>query len=395
MQKNERIHSFDSIRGISSFIVVIFHCLISFPLFYNAYTNQQFNGSNLLWLITNSPLHTFWAGPEAVLVFFVLSGFVLSLPFLHNGENGPAYGPYAVKRICRIYIPYILIMIFYMILISSLSDYRNMDALSPTFNNRWAHPITIKAIIGYIFMLDYDISNVNGVVWSLIHEMRISLIFPIIMYFVKNLDWKLFLPLGLGLSILLNDAVNHIAQTYLTGNASMIVASFGNTFYYIPFFIIGAGFAKYRDAMCLHIKSVKPVLKILIFVIALILFNFRWVFYQVQTITAHNPKALTIAENLITTLGIIIIFALVLSSAKAEWFLTRKIFLWLGKVSYSLYLVHVFVIMLCARYLSMVITLKTALLLAPLLALPFAALANKFIEQPAVNLGRRLTTKSK
>ncbi len=396
MDKTGRIHSLDSIRGVSSVIVVIFHCVISFPLFYNAYNYQEFK-NGFVEVLTNSPLHTFWAGPEAVLVFFVLSGFVLSLPFLKDGKDGPTYGRYVVKRICRIYIPYIVLMIFYTILITSLSDYRNMDMLSATFNNRWDHPITLKAVVSAVFMMDYDLANINGVVWSLIHEMRISIIFPIIIYFVKILDWKLFLPLGLGLSLLTNDASAHIAQTYLTGNAAWILSSFGNTMYYVPFFIIGAGFAKYRTAVCARIIQLKGLLKLLLLFLSVVLINFKWVFYglQIYSINNSNPKALTVTTDWITALGIVLLFAFVLSSAKAEWFLTRRIFIWLGKISYSLYLVHVAVIMLCARYLSAVIPLQAAILAAPLIALPIASVAYKFIEKPAMELGKRLTAKSR
>lgn len=395
MQNTERIHSLDSIRGIASFIVVLFHCLISFPLFYNAFNYQQFK-NGFVELLTNTPLHTIWAGPEAVLVFFVLSGFVLSLPFLREG-NKPAYGRFIVKRICRIYIPYIVIMLFYTLLITSLSDYRNIEALSPAFNGRWDHPITLKAVVSTVLMLDFDIGNINGVIWSLIHEMRISIVFPIMMFFVRKLDWKLFLPLGIGLTLFANEAVVRIAQTYLSGNTAQIVTSFGNTLYYVPFFILGAGFAKYRGAVCARIGRLKPALKPLLLLLSIVLITFRWVFYQLQVyaISSNHPKALMLTEDIVTALGIVLLFAFVLSSVKAEWFLTRKIFIWLGKISYSLYLVHVFVIMLCARYLSGLIPLQAAILAAPVLALPIAALAYKYIEKPAMDLGKRLTSKSR
>lgn len=51
----------------------------------------------------------FWNGHSAVILFFVLSGFVLSLPFF-KGEYKFDYSRYLVKRICRIYIPYLIII---------------------------------------------------------------------------------------------------------------------------------------------------------------------------------------------------------------------------------------------------------------------------------------------
>lgn len=392
MQKNSRIHSLDSIRGIASMIVVIFHCLISFQVFENAYYNQQFS-SEILRIFTNTPLHTFWAGPESVFLFFVLSGFVLSLPFLNSDKGGPSYRNYIIKRICRIYLPYIITMLIYMLVIIALSDYRDIESLSATFNNRWDHPITLKAIIFYIFMFDYDLANVNGVIWSLVHEMRISVIFPLLIWIIKRTDWKISLPFGLFMSIAINRVLKITSAALPNGNISMIVISLGNTFYYIPFFIIGAVFAKHRFDVTSSIKKLQPLWKILLFSAAIILFNFRWVFHNVITGSygKYYERLVGIIGDWIIAGGVVLIFAVVLSSEKADWFLNRKIFLWLGKISYSVYLMHVMPIMLCARYLGQVIPLSVAIMLAPVFTLPLAALTYRFIELPSINLGKRIT----
>jgi len=43
-------------------------------------------------------------GLEAVIVFYVLSGFVLAITAARI--NAPSYTAFTVKRFCRIYIPY-------------------------------------------------------------------------------------------------------------------------------------------------------------------------------------------------------------------------------------------------------------------------------------------------
>ena len=54
------------------------------------------------WWLTETPLAVLRAGREAVDFFFVLSGFVLVLPFL----KGPvAYPDFVFRRVCRIWIP--------------------------------------------------------------------------------------------------------------------------------------------------------------------------------------------------------------------------------------------------------------------------------------------------
>ncbi len=78
----------DGLRGLAAIVVVLHHSLLTSPSLALAY----FGGPKApvgspSWLLTYTPLHLVWAGPEAVLVFFVLSGFVLTLPVLTSPAN--------------------------------------------------------------------------------------------------------------------------------------------------------------------------------------------------------------------------------------------------------------------------------------------------------------------
>lgn len=387
---SNRIHSLDSLRGISSLIVVIFHCLISFPVFYAAFNFQHYNNT-LVKYLTITPLHTLWVGPEAVLLFFVLSGFVLSLPYL-KGEGLP-YRKYVVKRFFRIYIPYIIIMFVYIIVIALLKDYRDINTLSEAYNVRWDHPVTLKAVISYVFMLGYDMTNVNGVIWSLVHEMRISLIFPVIMLLVNRFNWVKALIYGVGSSMLGYILLKIGARYIFQGMYPTLVSSFCDTFYYCTFFVLGATLAKYRSRLCSFVRPMKPAYKLLLFILVILLINFKWVFHGMYLSISNKLSFIRygIAGDWTVALGVILLFILVLSSKTAEALLTKRFFVWLGKISYSVYLVHVIVIMLLSRYLSRLIPMEFAFALVPVLTLPLAHLAYKYIELPAINAGKRLT----
>lgn len=99
-----RIRQLDSIRGLAALTVVLQHCLFVFPLLFNDTSGQQH-----FWLLNifkYSPLHLFWSGSQAVFLFFLLSGFVLSLPFYR--AQSVSYPAFIIKRICRLYLPYIV-----------------------------------------------------------------------------------------------------------------------------------------------------------------------------------------------------------------------------------------------------------------------------------------------
>ena len=92
--EGQRLHELDSLRGLAALSVVACHCL-------KVRSGVGFGW--LLWLLDHTPLGIVRASHEAVIFFFVLSGFVLALPFL----SGPVrYRAFLAKRVCRIYLPY-------------------------------------------------------------------------------------------------------------------------------------------------------------------------------------------------------------------------------------------------------------------------------------------------
>ena len=394
MNSSSRIHSLDSLRGISALIVVVFHCLISLPTFYTAYFKHQYSNV-FVKAFTETPLHTLWAGPEVVLLFFVLSGYVLSLPYLKH--DNISYKGYVIKRFFRIYIPYLAIMLIYLVIFILLSDFRDISSLSETFNARWDHPVTLKAFFSYVFMLGYDMTNINGVTWSLVHAMRISIIFPLIIYMVKRLNLIKALICGLGVSLILYVLIRSFAGHYQGELTPTFIVSLSDTFYYCTFFVFGAVLAKYTGNIKAFLQPQKPVVKLLLLFLAILLINFEWTFNSLYKIITRYSFAIrgSLAGEWIIALGVLILFSTVLSSPKMEWILSRRFPMWLGKMSYSLYLVHVLVIMLSARYLSLLIPLQVAVVLPIILVLPVASLSYKYIELPSMNLGKRLAGKFK
>src|SRR5207302_7256703 len=84
-----------SLRGLAAMSVVFWHAAIVWPGFAD-------RDSNSAWLepLKRSPLHAFWAGQEAVILFLVLSGFVLALPFC--SREVPVFG-FLIRRVLRLY----------------------------------------------------------------------------------------------------------------------------------------------------------------------------------------------------------------------------------------------------------------------------------------------------
>ncbi|WP_419884826.1 acyltransferase family protein [Paenibacillus sp. B-A-8] len=378
MNHTNRIESLDALRGISSLIVVIFHCLLSFNIFYYANYHLEFSNT-FVEILTISPLHTFWAGNEAVLLFFVLSGFVLTIPFM--GDRPPIYHVYIVRRFFRIYMPYIVVMILSVVLVTLFAGVKDVDGLSSTYENRWDHAVSLKAIVAYFLMLDTDTANVNGVVWSLFHEMRISIVFPLFLVIILKYRFIKALLISLCLNLAFYLAL-HLASTMLGDNSiTGIMGGFKDSVYYCTFFIFGAFLSKYRENLS-SLKTMSNIKKLGLICLALILINCRWIYpvFNVQN---------KILQDFVSVLGILLLFVFILTSGTTSKFLTKKPLLWLGKVSYSLYLIHIPVMMLTTIFLGKIMPIEIAFIFVPILSLPVAHFTHKYIEVPSNALGKK------
>src|SRR5207248_5294116 len=106
-------------------------------------------GQWLLAAMKYTPLHAFWGGHEAVIFFFVISGFVLALPYFKRPLH---YTPFILKRISRIYLPYIVA-----VAVAALVDVRlsrgGIASLSSWVNGSWTEPLTLKLLASHALLV--------------------------------------------------------------------------------------------------------------------------------------------------------------------------------------------------------------------------------------------------
>ena len=95
-----RLPALDGLRGVAALVVLAFHVLLLSPTF--AAPAPGVRPEDPSWWLTHTPLYLLWAGPQAVFLFFVLSGFVLALPATVASVRWRSYYP---QRLVRLYLP--------------------------------------------------------------------------------------------------------------------------------------------------------------------------------------------------------------------------------------------------------------------------------------------------
>ncbi len=104
----KRQTSLDGLRGISALVVVIHHLLLTLPWFadrvgFGSLSRKGHFTFSIHNIFEYTPLHILYGGTEAVMIFFVLSGYVLV-----NAIKKDAPSSYVRFRLLRLYAPMLI-----------------------------------------------------------------------------------------------------------------------------------------------------------------------------------------------------------------------------------------------------------------------------------------------
>ncbi len=365
-----RFEELDSLRGIAAVAVIFHHYLYLLPPICDQQRLPEFE------LITHTPLHIFWAGREAVLFFFVLSGFVLSLPFQ---DRKVPYGQFIAKRICRIYIPY-LAAVCLAFGARHVFARGGIPELSSWFNSTWTDPITMRAAAEHFLLIGYfNNMQFDPVLWSLVHEMRISIIFPALMLMVTRAKWQTALAAGFVISGAAHFFTGHF-HAFPIPEQDYIM-----TLHFIIMFVVGALMARHRWLLMeRYARLAKPV-KVALALLASVLYTYKWsVLPDVKLLHIYY------FDDLMTTAGVCIFILTGLAAPSASRMLTAKPLVFTGRISYSIYLLHAILLLTFVNVLYGVAPLWTILPMTLVSTFGLSALMYKMVEEPSINVGRKL-----
>lgn len=374
MSMNNRIEQLDSIRGLASLTVVFSHLVLvtTIPAFSILFANY-------------SPLRILTNGHSAVVMFFVLSGFVLFLPFQSN--KPVSYRAFLIKRITRIYIPY-LVAITLSILACSILSTGSIRGLSEWFNNTWNKPVNLKSIVENVMLIgNYNSDLYNNVIWSLVHEMRISILFPFLAFLLIRLNWKMIVGICLGLSL-----ISGLNQLFLMEFSYGYRTSFMDTVHFISMFLIGGLLAKHKEDLLPIYRKLTRINKMVILLSSLVLYNYSGAVKIIGELLGIHAFG-DISKDYVATAGSFVLILIALGSQKAMHVLLNRPIRLLGALSYSLYLYHLPILFSLMYLYHSVLPMMIIYLLTIIISLPVAALSYRYIELPAIAFGKTLTSR--
>ncbi len=359
--KAHRFAELDSLRGLGASAVFLGHfALISIGLGWR-------DG------IDRSPLRVVFAGHEAVVMFFVLSGFVLSIPL--TGSHPPGYGLFLVRRFCRLYLPYAAA-----ILIASICDlyfYSTTHTGDIFIDASWSARPTLALVVGHLLAMPRSTTQINVAIWSLIYEIRMSMVFPLLLWVVRRVRPGTLL----GICAVLSGGLPLVHH----GNAMM------------AFFISPSYVAMFAGGILLwlHLPEITEFLQriggrgrgvalsvSLVFLLAPHAVN-AWS-------SSPVPRSILELEDYVIAVGAAGLMACAIQTGRLRRILRWPILVRVGALSYSIYLMHPTVLFVLIRlfYGKLPFYYLWPVYLVGVYVV--SELFHKFIDQPSVMLGRRV-----
>jgi peptidoglycan/LPS O-acetylase OafA/YrhL len=299
----------DGLRGVAAFMVMLMHCMLLVPSALNAFEGVG-SQTGVLWLVAFTPLHVFWAGTEAVFIFFVLSGFVLTRAAESGRFSWRAYYP---SRLLRLYLPVAGALGF------AAAAIAIVPRSQPSGASWWLltqEDVTLGVHYFFHSLLLVRGAGILPVLWSLKWEVIFSLLLPVAVLGASR-RWPVGVAQGailLGVMLLGSDS---------QGNQK-------NYFLYLPMFGIGVVMAHQHHLLATIGRKLTTTTGAFTFAVGLILLTMSWTARD-QATEVYKPIAVVGAA--------LIVFAFGYWKPLRSVGETRPL-QWLGRRSFSLYLVH-------------------------------------------------------
>jgi peptidoglycan/LPS O-acetylase OafA/YrhL len=349
-----RLPSLDALRGVFALIVVAHHFLLALAP----------DSIAIVAALKETPAAALVAGRAPVIVFFVLSGFVLMLPFA-SGRT-PAFGTYALRRLIRIYVPFAC-SIFLGAALYKLSAPGEIRTLTSWFNeSAWDAAPRPMLVLKHLAMTGrWEDMRLNPVMWSLVHELRVSLVFPLIAAMALWSKKAALATAGLLYVVGFHGA--------LLVDGSILISLF-DTLRFSAFFIVGA-------IMALRLRELTH------WAASLGNLGFAAALGGVICLFSLNPS---FVSELLFAGAAVGSIALAVGARSAVEVLSLQPLRWLGRVSFSLYLVHMPVMLAVFHLADRHLGLAETTVLASVAVLVASEVFYRLFEKPSHVLGRAL-----
>lgn len=283
-----------------------------------------------------------------VQLFYIVSGFTIYYIYQNKLNTSFDVKNYMIKRAFRILPLYFLVLPIYFIVFGVNKDYEY-----PLFN-LITHYLLING-----FFPEY-INSILRVEWSIFVEFMFYIVFAMIFYKFKNIGIIKLLIISFMISVLSALA----SMVFYKDDMSMRTYLYLSPYFQFYNFFIGIFIASLSKEIKIYRSKVVLVLMIVFFFLV----------------------GFLVKSTIIQTYIVSIIFAIILLNLSLNDYKYPKVFLSIGSISFSLYLVHFFFVMSYEKYITHSMINFTFLIISIFIV---SLLTYRYVEKSGIRIGKR------
>lgn len=356
-----RMDQLDVLRGVLALIVVFHHAILSLP------ENDAF----AIYVKTQPIFGVLAMGRPLVICFFVLSGFVLTWSLLHARMTMKAY---VIRRIFRL-APPLWAAVTTSFVMAMAAPNSVASSMSAWFNEHWGDGVSKADFVRNLLMQATEKGYPGDhVIWSLVHELRLSLAMPVLVMLMTRLGVAHMLGVCAAVSIL--------SQLYIDSNPLQfrpqyfgfyfdnpeLSSSLALTARFLICFALGASLAIFFENQSKYLR-VSPVLSFSLSSAGFLVLN------------SPHEAVMTIGSGAV-------VFATAITTAR--WLVLPPLF-WIGRVSFSLYLNHLPTLLFLGIALDGIMSPRAIIAVSLVVSLILAEVMFVMVERPSIAVGRTVS----
>jgi peptidoglycan/LPS O-acetylase OafA/YrhL len=303
----KRLHFLDSARGLAALSVMTWH-------FFTAFLNYRQNA-----FINFSPFHLFWYGEADVVFFFIHSGFILTYSYMKDKPTlKPAnYLRFLIERIFRIYPLFLFVLVLSFLLQHYVFTPAPGQFVSNHIQTFWRGNYSFRDLTNQAILIvrasDVDKLRLIPQDWTLAVELTVGFLIPFAAFLSKKLKYLYWPVIIIAIKLLHFDSYlfEFAVGIFLYYRWPRITEIWAGLNMFHKFALTGLAIACHS---CF--------------------FYFGSLYNSDQVL--FRPGV----DRLFVIAGSALLFAIAISSSRLQKFLNHEIFVRLGRICYSLYLVH-------------------------------------------------------
>ncbi|MGL5256617.1 MAG: acyltransferase family protein [Proteocatella sp.] len=375
------IGELDGLRGIAVLMVFIYHVLGSI-------------GTSSLGVLGHNIMPLLMWGHMGVNLFYILSGFLLFLPFAKAYYTSAEIDlkEYFTKRALRILPAYYFYIIVHTLLI----------------NSQLISADGIKILLGNMFFLQnfkiLNLQTINPVTWTLVVEVQFYILLPFIYkFFVGKKIWK---PLGISFILVtiyrlivfltLKPSMAGIDWNYYTYSEYNILGCFDN--FAIGMIIanmyIGKNYIFSEDKID---KFVKISNKLVYFIpIAIAMLGYNYYYWRFTKSVTHSIYFSFLFDASFYMAMSVFLILILFSENKVKLIFNNILLRIMGVAGYSIYLWHLVLqsilanINFISKTENLIIKYLKLLGLSTIIILPFCIMLYVFVEKYFIDISKKM-----